>query len=70
MPTGSQGSPQTPSSLVVASGWLRKEREFSFYGEIDVIPTEAYDRASAERAIDDATWVVEIATTIIPAPER
>ncbi|MCX8063451.1 MAG: HEPN domain-containing protein, partial [Anaerolineales bacterium] len=24
------------------SAWLRKEREFSFYGDIDFIPTEQY----------------------------
>lgn len=34
--------------LAVISARLRKEREFSFYGDIDLIPTEAYDR-------DDAT---------------
>ena len=54
--------------LAEVSGWLRKEREFSFYGEIDFIPTESYDRASAERAIDDARWVVALATEIIPPP--
>jgi HEPN domain-containing protein len=39
------------------SGWLRKEREFSFYGDIDFIPTEQYSRTDAERAISDAQFV-------------
>src|SRR5207244_4382599 len=30
-----------------ASAWLRKEREFSFYGDIDFIPTERYSRDDA-----------------------
>lgn len=31
--------------LAEISRWLRKEREFSFYGDIDFIPTEQYSRA-------------------------
>src|SRR3989304_222168 len=34
-------------ALVEASGWLRKEREVSFYGDIDFIPTERYSRDDA-----------------------
>ena len=45
--------------------WLRKEREFSFYGDIDFIPTERYDRDDADRAIADAVFVVETASKII-----
>jgi hypothetical protein len=37
---------------------LRKEREFSFYGELDFIPTEQYSRADAERAYADALFVL------------
>ena len=44
-----------------ASAWLRKEREFSFYGDIDFIPTERYSREDAVRAIDDARFVVALA---------
>jgi len=58
-------SAEAISRLTQVSGWLRKEREFSFYGEIDLIPTESYDLASAERAIADAHWVVERAAQII-----
>lgn len=36
------------------SGWLRKEREFAFYGNIDLIPTEQYKEVDAQRAIDSS----------------
>ncbi len=51
--------------LAEASAWLRKEREFSFYGEIDFIPTEQYTRAEAQRAIDDARLCVDVATGVV-----
>ncbi|GAB4249693.1 MAG: HEPN domain-containing protein [Candidatus Methylacidiphilales bacterium] len=38
-------------SLAAASQSLRKERELSFYGEADFIPTEAYTPAQAEEAL-------------------
>ncbi len=44
---------------------LRKEREFSFYGDIDFIPTEEYTERDARKAIEDARWVVELAKRII-----
>jgi hypothetical protein len=47
------------------SGWLRKEREFSFYGDIDFIPTEQYSRADALKAIEDARFVVSVAGSVI-----
>lgn len=51
------------------SAWLRKEREFSFYGDIDFIPTERYSRDDAVRAITDARFVVGLAERIMqPAP--
>ena len=43
--------------LAEISRWLRKEREFAFYGDIDFIPTEQYSAADAERAIADANEV-------------
>jgi HEPN domain-containing protein len=52
------------------SGWLRKEREFSFYGDIDFIPTEEYAQQDAERAIADAQWIVSISGLVIPPVER
>ncbi len=39
---------------------LRKERELSFYGDEDFIPTEEYDTADARDAIRDAKFVVKI----------
>lgn len=51
--------------LMEISRWLRKEREFSFYGDIDFIPTEEYDRADALRAIEDAKFVVSVAESVI-----
>jgi HEPN domain-containing protein len=52
--------------LARISGWLRKEREFSFYGDIDFIPTERYSRADAERGLQDARIVVSVAQSLIP----
>ena len=40
------------------SKWLRKEREFAFYGDIDLIPTEEYTEKDASRAKADAEFVV------------
>lgn len=42
------------TALAEASKELRKEREFSFYGDIDFIPTDEYDAEDADRAIDQA----------------
>lgn len=47
------------------SAWLRKEREFSFYGDIDAIPTEHYFEPVARQAIADAEEVVRLAATVI-----
>jgi HEPN domain-containing protein len=51
--------------LATASAWLRKEREFSFDGDVDFIPTEQYTRDAAERAIADAEFAVVIAARVI-----
>ena len=45
--------------MAEASRWLRKEREFSFYGEVDLIPTEEYGIDDARRALADARFVVD-----------
>lgn len=52
--------------LAQISGWLRKEREFSFYGDIDFIPTEEYSREDALKAMNDAEFVVQVAQMLIP----
>ncbi len=54
--------------LAEISKWLRKEREFSFYGDVDFIPTEEYTREDAERALRDAEFVLEMAKKVIPHP--
>jgi HEPN domain-containing protein len=52
--------------LAEISTRLRKEREFSFYGDIDFIPTEQYSREDAQQAIDEAQITVEAAARTIP----
>ena len=54
--------------LADISAWLRKEREFSFYGDIDFIPTEEYQIEDAMRAIEDARFVVSVAEREIQMP--
>ncbi|MCX5971456.1 MAG: HEPN domain-containing protein [Coprothermobacterota bacterium] len=51
------------------SKWLRKERELAFYGDIDFIPSEEYTEEDAQRAIDDATFVVQNIVYLIPKYE-
>ena len=46
---------------------LRKERELSFYGDIDFIPTESYSREDALNAIENVKFVLEHAQNIIKA---
>lgn len=54
--------------LAATSAWLRKEREFAFYGEIDLIPTERYTEADAARARDEAASAVHVAAMVITLP--
>jgi len=51
--------------MAAISKWLRKEREFAFYGDVDFIPTEEYTRRDAERALRDARLVLEMAEKVI-----
>ena len=51
--------------LAEISAWLRKEREFSFYGDVDFIPTERYTKDDAQHAIDDAMFAVQMAELTI-----
>lgn len=51
--------------LAGISAWLRKEREFSFYGDIDFIPSEQYSKDDAQRAIDDAVFALQMADLTI-----
>ncbi len=45
--------------MAAVSRALRKERELSFYGDLDYLPTEQYTRADAEQAMHDAAEVVK-----------
>jgi hypothetical protein len=47
--------------LLHASKWLRTEREFSFYGDVDFIPTEEYSEAEAQEAIQAAELAIHLA---------
>ena len=54
--------------LARISKWLRKEREFAFYGEPDFIPTEEYSADDADRARAGAALAVRVAERVIPWP--
>ncbi len=47
------------------SKWLRTERELSFYGDIDFIPTDEYSEEDAIKAIEGAKKVVDAASRVI-----
>lgn len=46
---------------------LRRERELAFYGEVDFIPTESYNREDALQARDEAQEIVSLAEKVIPS---
>ena len=52
--------------LAAASKSLRKEREFSFYGDVDFIPTDEYDREDAQSAFTQARQATEALETVLP----
>lgn len=54
--------------LAKISKWLRKEREFAFYGDLDFIPTEEYTESDALKAIEDARFTVQMAALVIELP--
>jgi HEPN domain-containing protein len=57
--------------LAETSGWLRGERELSFYGDIDFIPTEQYTREDGLRAISEAGFALQTARWVImPRPSK
>lgn len=53
--------------LAAASQRLRKEREFSFYGDIDFIPTDAYTKEDATEAMEDAARATRALQSVIPS---
>ncbi|MEN3045131.1 MAG: HEPN domain-containing protein [Candidatus Hydrothermales bacterium] len=42
------------------SGWLRKERELAFYGDIDFIPSEKYRKKDANKALKGAEFSIKL----------
>lgn len=46
--------------LARISSRLRKDRELSFYGDTDFLPTEQYTRDEAEKAVSDARRVFAV----------
>lgn len=62
-----EGVAKEARRLAQISKWLRKEREFAFYGDTDFIPTEEYTSEDASRAINDARFVVRMAAAVIPS---
>lgn len=56
--------------LAEASEWLRAERELSFYGDVDFIPTEEYGPQEGRRAIAAARLSVQTARWVIKPTRR
>jgi HEPN domain-containing protein len=52
--------------LIAISHQLRKERELSFYGDIDFLPPDNYSPAQAQEAIENARFVLETAELAFP----
>ncbi len=46
------------AALAQISQRLRRDREAAFYGDVDMIPEQVFDRAAAERAVGDAQRVL------------
>ena len=55
-------------SMAAASKRLRKEREFSFYGDVDFIPTDEYGREDATDAFRHAREATEALRRVLTSP--
>ena len=44
---------------------LRRDRELSFYGAEDLIPSEFYKEEDAKNALEDARWIYSLCKEII-----
>jgi HEPN domain-containing protein len=56
------------TTLAEASKELRKEREFSFYGDIDFIPTDEYDADDADTALGQARLATDCLRRLLGRP--
>jgi HEPN domain-containing protein len=54
--------------LALASKELRKEREFSFYGDVDFIPTDEYDADDADTALGQARFATSCLARLLGRP--
>ena len=54
--------------LATASKELRKEREFSFYGDIDFIPTDEYDADDADTVLGQARFATACLARLLAKP--
>ena len=57
------------AALAEASKELRKEREFSFYGDIDFIPTDEYDAEDADTALGQARLAADCLGRLLGRPK-
>jgi hypothetical protein len=55
--------------LAAASKSLRKEREFSFNGDVDFVPTEEYDRDDGAEAAEQARRATEALRAVLDHPQ-
>lgn len=53
------------AALAQHSQWLRAQRELSFYGDVEWIPTERYGPLDGERALAAARVALELAESLI-----
>lgn len=44
---------------------LRKDREMSFYGDEDLLPSEAYSVDHAKKAMDDCDWLLSLLAPLL-----
>ena len=51
--------------IATISKRLKKERELSFYGDIDFIPTEEYKIEDAMEAMEDANFVITLCKKVV-----
>lgn len=50
--------------IMLLSSRLRKERELSFYGDDDFIPSEQYQESDAQWCIDEVDWLLGLLQNI------
>ncbi len=46
--------------LVRVSSRLRKDRELSFYGDDDFLPSQNYDQSDSKQCMDDADFLIDL----------